>query len=194
MTSTQTTDRRDDLLVAAADLFVDVGIRKATMEDIARRAGAGKATLYRHFANKDEVIAALLDREVARLERLIDQAVASRRTAATRVQAALATSIRFFLAHPILNRGRDEEPAELLERITASGGPLARRVQVRFEQLVAEGVRDGELRPVDATIASEVLTRLAASYLAFRPLAVPVDDHEQAERLAQAVIQGSIAR
>jgi AcrR family transcriptional regulator len=181
-------DRREALLATAAERFIKVGIRKTTMEDIARGAGAGKATLYRHFANKDEVIAALLDREVARLEREIAREVATSATASTRIEVALATTIAFFLNHPVLTRGRAEEPAELLERITSSGGPLVLRLQGTFEALVTDGIERGELRTVDAAMASEVLLRLATSYLAFPPLAVPVDDASQIRRLARAVV------
>jgi AcrR family transcriptional regulator len=64
----------------AARRFVAVGIRKTTMEDIAKEARAGKATLYRHFANKDAVIDALLEREAARLDRRLRTAAAERPT------------------------------------------------------------------------------------------------------------------
>lgn len=192
-TSPATTDRRAALLAAAADRFIEVGIRKTTMEDIARLAGAGKATLYRYFANKDELIAALLDREVARLEARILRAAAAQATAPEKLAAALTAAIRFFLEHPILTRGRQEEPAELLERITASGGPLVGRIQTTFEQLIVAGLVAGELRPVDPKVTSEMLLRLSASYLAFPPHLVPVGDEVAVRDLARSIIQTSLA-
>jgi AcrR family transcriptional regulator len=50
------------LLAAAADEFAEHGL-DASVADIARRAGVGKGTVFRHFATKDELIAAIvLDR------------------------------------------------------------------------------------------------------------------------------------
>jgi AcrR family transcriptional regulator len=50
------------LLVAAADEFAERGL-DASVADIARRAGVGKGTVFRHFATKDDLIAAIvLDR------------------------------------------------------------------------------------------------------------------------------------
>lgn len=53
---------RELLLAAAADEFAERGL-DASVADIARRAGVGKGTVFRHFATKDDLIAAIvLDR------------------------------------------------------------------------------------------------------------------------------------
>ena len=44
------------ILSASADLFRQYGFKTITMDDIARRAGISKKTLYQHFANKQEVV------------------------------------------------------------------------------------------------------------------------------------------
>jgi AcrR family transcriptional regulator len=187
-------DRRDELLAAAARRFVETGIRRTTMEDIAREAGAGKATLYRHFANKDAVIDALLEREADRFERHIDAAVEGRRTASTRLESAFLVGISFFLEHPVLTRGRDEEPALLLPRVTADGGPLVARGLERFTALIEQGVATGEFRRVDPRAAAEVIMRLILSYFAFPPMHVRVDDPKEAQAFAQAVVAGNLRR
>ncbi|MFI6510905.1 TetR/AcrR family transcriptional regulator [Streptosporangium sp. NPDC050855] len=68
---------RELLLAAAADEFAERGM-DASVADIARRAGVGKGTVFRHFASKDDLIAAIvLDRIDALTtvgERLLDAA------------------------------------------------------------------------------------------------------------------------
>lgn len=44
------------ILGAAVELFSQYGFKTITMDDIARRAGISKKTLYQHFANKNEVV------------------------------------------------------------------------------------------------------------------------------------------
>jgi len=44
------------ILGAAIELFRQYGFKTITMDDIARRAGISKKTLYQHFANKNEVV------------------------------------------------------------------------------------------------------------------------------------------
>jgi AcrR family transcriptional regulator len=59
--------RNYDLLVAAArDVFHDHGVG-APLDDIARRAGIGNATMYRHFPTRSDLIIAVYSEEVAAL-------------------------------------------------------------------------------------------------------------------------------
>ncbi len=187
-------DRRADLLAAAARRFVAVGISKTTMEDVARDARAGKATLYRHFANKDAVIDALLEREAQRFEHDLRRAVAGTSGAAARIEAAFVTGVEFFVTHPVLTKGRDEEPALLLPRITADGGPLVARGLDLFTELVEAGIASGELRDVDPRTAAEVVMRLVLSYFTFPPMHVRVEDPAQARALAHALVAGGLRR
>ena len=61
---------REAVLVAAKQLFADQGL-DAQMPDVARAAGVGVGTVYRHFPTKDHLIAALV---AERFERLADKA------------------------------------------------------------------------------------------------------------------------
>lgn len=185
-------DRRQDLLAAAARRFVAVGLRETTMEAIAREAGAGKATLYRYFGNKDAVIDALLEREAERFGRELEAAASTRDTAPDRLEAAFLAGVRFFVEHPVLTKGRDEEPGLLLPRITANGGPLVQRGFQLFTALIAEGVERGQFRAVEPAAAAEVVVRLILSYFSFPPMHVRVDDPDEARAFAHALIAGAL--
>lgn len=60
-------DVRETILDAAEALLARYGYRKTTMDDIARDVGIGKGTTYLHFASKEEVFLATIDRIVDRL-------------------------------------------------------------------------------------------------------------------------------
>jgi AcrR family transcriptional regulator len=57
---------REAILAAARELF-SAG-REVSMSEIARRAGVGQATLYRHFADRSMVVAALASEHIERIE------------------------------------------------------------------------------------------------------------------------------
>lgn len=57
---------REAVLRAAEELFADQGL-DAQMPDVAKAAGLGVGTVYRHFATKDELIAALVAERFARM-------------------------------------------------------------------------------------------------------------------------------
>ena len=54
---------RDRLLDTAAELFYRDGIRAVGIDTIVDRSGVARMTLYRHFASKDDLIAAYLERQ-----------------------------------------------------------------------------------------------------------------------------------
>jgi AcrR family transcriptional regulator len=53
-------ETRERILSAAVDCFRAVGYRTATVDQIAQRAGANRATFYRHFAGKGELVQGIL--------------------------------------------------------------------------------------------------------------------------------------
>lgn len=65
---------RARLLKAAAELFAAEALAEVTLKDVARAAGVGVGTVYRHFPDKDDLVEALfaehLDREVDRARTL----------------------------------------------------------------------------------------------------------------------------
>jgi AcrR family transcriptional regulator len=61
------TDAARDRLVAAAETCVDrYGLAKTTLEDVAREAEVSRATVYRYFANRDELMLEVLLRDLER--------------------------------------------------------------------------------------------------------------------------------
>ncbi|GAA4350749.1 TetR/AcrR family transcriptional regulator [Microbacterium rhizosphaerae] len=57
-------DPREEILDAAAALFVENGYAATTTRAIAERTGIRQASLYYHFAGKEEILAALLEQTV----------------------------------------------------------------------------------------------------------------------------------
>ena len=53
-------DRRDDILKAAFEAFAENGYDKTSMDDIVRRSGTSKGTLYWHFKNKHDLFVATM--------------------------------------------------------------------------------------------------------------------------------------
>lgn len=185
--------RRDDLLAAAARCFVETGLRRTTMEDIAREAGAGKATLYRHFSNKSDLIDALLVGEADRLRRRLTGAFRSREGVLPGIEEAFLAGLRFLVDHPVLTRGRDEDPALLLERVAAHQGPLVEASLEWFADVIAQGIASGEVRQVEPHWAAEVLVRLMLSWFAFPPMVIPVHDPARARLFTHVLIADGLA-
>jgi TetR/AcrR family transcriptional repressor of mexJK operon len=60
--------RARQLIDTAMDEFLTKGFRHGSIENIARATGVGKATIYRHFTDKNGLFQAAVEAEIARLE------------------------------------------------------------------------------------------------------------------------------
>jgi AcrR family transcriptional regulator len=68
-------DRRAGLLACAADLLDEGGAPAVTMDAVATRAQVSRTLVYKHFANRDELLAGLWRREAAAVDRAVSEAL-----------------------------------------------------------------------------------------------------------------------
>jgi AcrR family transcriptional regulator len=131
---------RDRLLKAAATAFAAQGT-DASLDDIARRAGVGPGTLYRHFPTREDLIEALIhsgvEDLVAQSEQLLD---------AEDPLAALRTWLLALLRHASAYRGL----AESLEDAKGGQGRLAAACHAQeaaASALFTRARKHGHVRP-----------------------------------------------
>lgn len=66
--------RDQQILEAAADLFLERGFKNVTLDEIGAKLGITGPAIYRHFSSKDELLASLFDQAMDNLLLLIGQA------------------------------------------------------------------------------------------------------------------------
>lgn len=88
-------ERRQQLLDAARQVFVASGYHQAAMDDIAERAGVSKPVLYQHFPGKLELYLGLLDTHIKDLTVLIEDAMGRSTENRERVHAAVEAYFEF---------------------------------------------------------------------------------------------------
>jgi AcrR family transcriptional regulator len=103
------------ILDAAVVEFERHGLRRVALEDVARRAGVSRTTIYRRFAGKDELIAAVVERENVSLFADIAAELKQAGPQSNYYVEAFTLSILRFRRHRVLNRMMTDEPALVLE-------------------------------------------------------------------------------
>jgi len=88
---------REQLLGAAADLVAERGFHAVGIADIGAAAGVSGAAIYRHFASKQDLLIALLDRVVEGLRDGARAAVTDARTPDESLDALIAAHVDFAL-------------------------------------------------------------------------------------------------
>ena len=149
------------VLDAALTCVARVGLAKTTLDDVAREAGCARATVYRCFPNKQQLLAALVMREAALLQDAVVVAAAHEETLADAVTAVVTTAARVLRDHPALTFICAHEPDVLLpylafEREDAVLRSAAVLVQPAFTRFVSAACADR---------LGEWIARITLSYL-----------------------------
>ena len=100
---TKTPEQAEKMLDAAVQLFGRRRFHEVRMEDIAAEAEVGKGTLYRYFADKEELYLALLRRAAGQYLALIDAEVAKNESPRKKLRGLVAAGFGFFDKQPHLS-------------------------------------------------------------------------------------------
>ena len=132
---------RDLLLVAAKAAFAETGA-EAPLEDVARRAGVGIGTLYRHFPTRSALVAAVYAREVEQLTASAE-ALLAQRPAGEALAAWLDQLIDYLATKRVVAPALRADPREG-ERLYASSGAT---VVAALRRLIDAASAAGDIRP-----------------------------------------------
>jgi AcrR family transcriptional regulator len=101
-----------------------IGVRRTTMEDVARRSGVGRATLYRRFPTKDVLIDAVVLAEARRYLDGLAQARAHADTLEDRLVYGTVFTVTFLREHTLLKKLLRTEPETILPSLTIDAGAI----------------------------------------------------------------------
>jgi AcrR family transcriptional regulator len=170
--------RKNEILDAALEVFSELGLQEASVDDVVERSGLSKGTLYWHFKSKDRLIGALMKRFFAQelgKVRELQRGTGPVRTRLLRysrdVEAVVkrmprALTLEFY-AVAIRQKSIRKFMGELYVHYC---GELA--------ELVREGVERGEFRRVDAAQLAAAITGLCEGLIllwALEPNAFPFE-------------------
>jgi AcrR family transcriptional regulator len=144
------------ILDAAVVEFERHGFRRVALDDVARRARVSRTTIYRRFANKDELVAAVIERENVRLFADIAAELKQAGPQSNYYVEAFTLSILKFRHHRILDRMITDEPGLVLELAGRHYGAaierMAEALRVIFPAGFAERIGDRAVTELADTI------------------------------------------
>ncbi|HUC25732.1 MAG TPA: helix-turn-helix domain-containing protein [Streptosporangiaceae bacterium] len=171
----------DRLLSAAAAVFAERGADDVSLEEIARRAGVGIGTLYRHFPARQALLEAVYKDQVDGLEVLAGKLLASESPG-----AALSEWMRAFVAFGRTKRSLSSALVATIGKDSELMSACSMILKGCTETLLSRAQETGEARP---EVQSADIMRLAHALIVATEMA-PADP-DQPERLASLIV-GSV--
>jgi len=160
--------QKEQILNAAARLFIEKGYGGASMQEIAEALGMTRTAVYYYFKNKDEILAALVE-EVTLQARRLSSRVAAEAGAdpKERLRALVHQHAMLILSHHNEFRVIDRTEQQLPDRAFRANEDAKRAVLNNFTAAIEAGVQAGLFRVVDAKVAAFTMIGMC-SWPAFR--------------------------
>ena len=138
---------QEHFLTAAEACFERYGVGKTTMEDIARMAGVSRPTIYRHFADRESLILAVVMR---RARALIEKAQAYMRRQGSfedQLVEGLIFLVRTGRNDPFVRLLVNPVQLEAAQQIVGATAAVVDLTHEMWEPILKEAADRGELNP-----------------------------------------------
>ncbi|MBF6343969.1 TetR/AcrR family transcriptional regulator [Nocardia cyriacigeorgica] len=176
------------LLDSALSAFLDFGIKRTSMGEIARRAGISPATLYRRFESKNDLVEAVSVREAQRFVADIDARVRTVEGTENQLVEIFVAFIAAIAGNELLRRLLRTEPELILPRLTTDAGPVLAVGRTYLAAKLRE-LRDAEAAAdFDADLVAEIMARLAQSLALTPDGLIPLDDEDAAREFSRRTL------
>lgn len=177
-----TTER---ILDAALTQFTEFGMRRTSVDDIAKRARVTRVTVYRRFQTRDQLIGVTIHREYLRFLAILDPAIKGLPTMEERITEGFLVALRHVQSHPLLGGLLRTEPELVLPLLTVDGGPglIAMREYLARSFALFQG--DDGLPGSDLNVAAELMVRIVVSFLLNPVSCIDLGDDEAVRSFAR---------
>jgi AcrR family transcriptional regulator len=157
-------ENRQLILAAAKQRFAAQGIDATSMQELARAAGVGQGTLYRHFAHKGDLCLALIKEDLATFRERVSAIIADTQAVASplaRLEILIVEKIGVTEGHlPLLAAIQDAAAGS--RRPRPFRGPFDTWVHEHIVALLDQAVAQGEVAPLDITFTADAILAAVA--------------------------------
>ncbi|MEU8898568.1 TetR/AcrR family transcriptional regulator [Nocardia sp. NPDC048505] len=188
--STGPEDRNQARVLDAALLaFLDFGIKRTSMVEVARRCGLSLATLYRRFASKSDLIQAVALRQTREFIDEVDAALQRQVDRDARAEDQIVELFVAFLTglreNKLVHRLLATEPDFVLPFLTTQGAPIIELGRDYLAEFVTRLQAEGKLPEYDPEPLAEMIARTAVSLALTPQTVIPLGDDAAIRRFAR---------
>jgi AcrR family transcriptional regulator len=178
----------DRVATAALAQFAEFGMRRSTIDDVARRAGVSRVTVFRRFETKQRLVEVVVAREIQRGMAELTRVWQGGESLEQRLLLGLSFTVGFVRGHPLFDRLLRSEPEVLLPLVTVEGAPVLALYRSLIAELLRAEIEAGRAATADPGCVAEVIARLAMSLVLTRDGTISLDHPQSLDALVNLVL------
>jgi AcrR family transcriptional regulator len=146
-TAPTSTDDARERIVAAAERCIDRhGIRKTTMDDVASEVGLSRPSVYRYFADRDDLLVELITRHARALQDRARKSIARQNSLPDQIVETVLYTAEHARRDPLTRHVIDPDGTSLGRRMIASGTTEMMRAEM-WDPVLDAALANNELPP-----------------------------------------------
>jgi AcrR family transcriptional regulator len=153
---------RDAYLDAARDCILDVGWRRTTLTEVARRAGVSRMTIYRTWADMPTLLGDLMTREWAGV---VTEQVTNGGPAIQRITDAIVGTVRQLRENELFVRIVELDPELILPYLFTRRGRSQELILALTAEAITDGQQAGEIRTGNPVAIARALLLAAHGFV-----------------------------
>lgn len=175
------------ILDAARALLARHGLGRWSMDDVARQAGVGRATVYRRFASREDVVNAAIARDLQRFFATVADAVAGYPDLVDKVVEGLLMGVQAARGTLLPELFLSDSSAVMALLQAAPVVALGSSALVRQYEAITGEALQGSAR-AEVELVAEALIRLALSFLLIPGSSIDFDDRDTARTSVRRLV------
>jgi AcrR family transcriptional regulator len=192
-------DSQSAYLDAARACILDVGWRRTTLTEVARRAGVSRMTIYRRWPDMPSVLGDLMTREwgqvVAQAVVRADASAGADASTADRIVAEVVATVRALRDNELFLRIVELDPELLLPYLLTRRGRSQEAIAEHTAGRLREGQRDGSVRDGEpVTIARALLLATHGFVLSAHTMVDDEVGEDDLDRELAHLVRSTVAR
>ncbi|MCC5909663.1 MAG: TetR/AcrR family transcriptional regulator [Clostridiaceae bacterium] len=145
----------------AEELFIQLGYKSVSMDEIAKAAGVSKMTIYKHFSSKEElfigIVLSIMEKSMLFLEKQLNNADST----LGKIEVLMKYNREVSGEYSVAFYKDIIETPHIKERVMKEKIKITQEV---FEAIIKEGMEKGEMRAVDEKFVANMLISLVEGF------------------------------
>lgn len=163
------TNRKQEIIKAAAILFSKKSYHDVTVDQIAEQVGVAKGTIYLYFESKENLYLGILEATFKTIESILEKEIAKKDPAPEKLKKMLTLVFQFYFQNlDVLRILTRDETRLIREHFEFTEHWRRRRIKL-YRKILEKGIKEGSFRPANTELMALIIFGLVGSVMSFYP-------------------------